>query len=110
MDDLPGAGKPLALDDDSMVPEHLRMAYRLLKNAGYLPPELQTIGEMRDVEELLRTLPTDDLCEREHARRRLEVLRLRLAHQRGRSDGPLWSREPGYAERVLDRLDAPKRK
>jgi hypothetical protein len=36
-DDLPGAGRPLELDDDSMVPRNLRMAYRILKNAGYAP-------------------------------------------------------------------------
>ena len=31
-DDLPGAGAPLKLDDDAMVPEELRAAYRILKN------------------------------------------------------------------------------
>ncbi len=41
LDDLPGKGKPLELDDDSMVPEHLRVGYRILKNAGYIPPELE---------------------------------------------------------------------
>ena len=39
-DDLPGKGKPLHLgEDDRSVPEELRMAYRMLKNAGLLPPE-----------------------------------------------------------------------
>ncbi|EKO3976272.1 DUF1992 domain-containing protein, partial [Vibrio fluvialis] len=33
-------GEPLSLDDDSMVPPELRMGYRILKNAGYIPPEL----------------------------------------------------------------------
>ena len=34
-DDLPGAGQPLDLDDlDPLMPEELRMAYRILKNAG----------------------------------------------------------------------------
>src|SRR4051812_37578082 len=42
-DDLPGAGRPLELDDDPLVPEELRVAYRILKNAGYVPPELETI-------------------------------------------------------------------
>ena len=40
-DNLPGAGAPLALDDDALVPEELRAAYRILKNAGYVPPELE---------------------------------------------------------------------
>ena len=46
-DDLPGAGKPLALDDDTLVPEDLRVAYRILKNAGFLPPEVESRRETR---------------------------------------------------------------
>lgn len=41
LDDLAGKGKPLILDDDSDVPESLRLGYRVLKNAGYLPPEIE---------------------------------------------------------------------
>ncbi|BCL75704.1 hypothetical protein JHS3_14400 [Jeongeupia sp. HS-3] len=40
-DNLPGAGQPLPDDIDPLVPEHQRIAYRVLKNAGYLPPELE---------------------------------------------------------------------
>ena len=39
-DDLPGAGKPLDLDDDRLVPEEVRVALRILKNAGYVPAEI----------------------------------------------------------------------
>ena len=39
LDNLAGRGRPLQLDDDRLVPEGLRAGYRLLKNAGYLPPE-----------------------------------------------------------------------
>lgn len=35
-DDLPGAGRSLELDDDTLVPEDLRAAYRILKNAGFV--------------------------------------------------------------------------
>jgi hypothetical protein len=41
-DDLPGAGRPLDLTDDPLVPEELRLAYRILKNAGFVPPEVET--------------------------------------------------------------------
>ena len=41
LDNLPGAGKPLALDDDALVPEEWRMAHRILKNAGYAPEEVR---------------------------------------------------------------------
>jgi hypothetical protein len=34
-DNLPGKGKPLRFEDDSLVPEDQRMANRLLKNNGF---------------------------------------------------------------------------
>jgi len=39
-DNLPGKGKPLDLDTYFRTPEHLRMAFHILKGAGYVPPEL----------------------------------------------------------------------
>ena len=47
LDDLPGAGRPLDLDDDKDVPEELRMAYRVLKNAGFAPEEVRQPGLLR---------------------------------------------------------------
>lgn len=38
---LPGYGRPLRLDDDKHVPARYRMAFRVLKNAGYAPPEVE---------------------------------------------------------------------
>ena len=37
LDNLPGAGKPLPLDDDLLVPPEARIANRILKNAGLVP-------------------------------------------------------------------------
>jgi hypothetical protein len=34
LDDLPGSGKPLDLDDDALVPEEMRLVCRILRNAG----------------------------------------------------------------------------
>jgi hypothetical protein len=45
-DDLPGRGRPLPLDDLARVPAELRMGYRLLRNAGCLPPELEARKEV----------------------------------------------------------------
>lgn len=42
-DDLPGAGRPLDLSDDALIPEDLRMAYRILKNAGLVPPAVRKL-------------------------------------------------------------------
>ena len=35
--DLPGAGKPLKLDDESHMPEHLRMAHKMLRDNDLVP-------------------------------------------------------------------------
>jgi hypothetical protein len=35
LDGLPGAGRPLDLDEDALVPEDLRMARRILRNSGF---------------------------------------------------------------------------
>ena len=53
LDNLPGAGAPLDLAEDPLVPEDLRVAYRLLRNAGFVPPELEAHRELRRVEQLL---------------------------------------------------------
>ena len=66
-DNLPGKGKPLRLDDDRGVPEHLRMAYKILKNADVLPPELELRKEMVTLERLIAA------CEDEDARARLRT-------------------------------------
>ena len=60
LDDLPGAGKPLDLDDDSHVPEDLRAAYRILKNAGYVPPEVQSLNQIAQLERLVIDAPQDE--------------------------------------------------
>jgi hypothetical protein len=46
LDDLPGQGKPLDLDDDPLVPEDLRLAYRILKNAGFAPREVKAANQL----------------------------------------------------------------
>src|SRR5262245_5143319 len=52
LDGLPGAGQPLALDDDALIPEDLRLAYRILKNAGFVPPEIETLNQIAQLERM----------------------------------------------------------
>ncbi|MFV8833973.1 DnaJ family domain-containing protein [Aquisalimonas sp.] len=102
LSNLAGEGARQVLDDDSLVPEHLRAAYRVLRNAGYLPPEVQTLRDIERVEDLLAQLPLDDAPERDRAQRRLQLLRMKL--QEGRRGGALWT-ETAYHQRLLARLD-----
>lgn len=46
LDNLPGHGKPVVLEDFSEVPEHMRMAFKVLKNAGVLPLEIELHKEL----------------------------------------------------------------
>jgi DnaJ-like protein len=45
-DDLRGRGEPLALDDMARVPAELRAGFRLLRNSGCIPPELEARKEV----------------------------------------------------------------
>ena len=53
MDDLDGKGKPLSFEDDSMVPEDLRMAFKLLRNSGHIPKEVQSKHEIVTLEQAI---------------------------------------------------------
>ncbi|MBT8762790.1 DUF1992 domain-containing protein [Desulfohalobiaceae bacterium Ax17] len=53
-DNLPGKGKPLNLDEDNHVPQELRIAYKILKNSGYIPPEIQAQKEIKSTLDLLK--------------------------------------------------------
>ena len=46
LDDLPGHGKPLAPDDLSRVPPDVRLGYKILRNAGVAPPEIELRKEI----------------------------------------------------------------
>ena len=52
-ENLEGSGKPLDLLDDQTVAEELRLAYKILKNADCLPPEIELKKEIKQTEELL---------------------------------------------------------
>lgn len=45
---LPGEGKPLPQEGDLLVPPEVRMAYRVLRNAGGLPPEISALREAQE--------------------------------------------------------------
>jgi hypothetical protein len=103
-DNLPGAGKPLALDDDPLVPEELRVAYRLLKNAGYAPPELAQFAE---INQLLGAVTRADLAgaERSAGGRRLRALLVQLELAgRTATAAAAWQQ---YHEALRGRCDRP---
>ena len=52
-ENLPGAGKPLAFEDNRFIPEELRLAYKILKNADCLPVEIELKKEIKQTQDLL---------------------------------------------------------
>lgn len=98
-DNLPGKGRPLDLESDAAVPEELRMAYTVLRNAGYVPPEVADRRELDDLLDLLERCPEER--EKVSQMRRLEALVFRLNRQ-GRSLA-LEANDAYYA-RVLARV------
>lgn len=98
-DNLSGNGKPLQLDDDALVPMDLRVGYRLLKNAGFLPPELLDRQEALTIVDLLSQLDCQHGAQTK-LRSRLILLEMRL-EQAGLSTDFLHQE---YQHRVADRL------
>lgn len=105
-DNLPGAGKPLTLEDDSHLPADLRIAYKILKNADCLPPELELRKEIRTTEELLSGI--QDTQEKYRQMKRLNYLILKLNTMRRVS--PMLEEHQVYYPKVLERLGKDKEK
>jgi Domain of unknown function (DUF1992). len=99
-DNLPGQGEPLILDDDSNVPQELRSGYRLLKNAGCLPPELEQRKEAMVLADLLKGIRKED-PQYQEVSRRLALMELKL-QQAGLNTDFLRGE---YAEKLMHRIN-----
>ena len=74
----PGFGKPLPEDAGwDATPEALRMPFRILKNAGFVPPEVELFHERAALGEALAACTND--AERAAVRRKLSDLEQKLA-------------------------------
>jgi hypothetical protein len=103
---LSGAGEPLALEDDSHIPEDLRLAYKILKNAECLPPEVELRKDIEKTEDLLAALP--DTAEKYQLLRRLNFLILKLNAMRQTNIANEIPQH--YAARILSRIEAGKQR
>ncbi len=76
-DQLLGMGEPLDLREDPLVPEEVRVANRVMKNAGLVPRELHTLKTVLQLRQSLRTADLDD-DSRRRIRRRIAALLISL--------------------------------
>ena len=95
---LEGQGKPLADETDPFMPESMRMAYKVLKNAGYVPEEIQAQREVRSLIECLEQ-------ERDEARkmRQIQKVQLIMTRARIRFGGLLQEENEAYFRKVVAR-------
>jgi hypothetical protein len=98
--------RPLPMTNDNMVPEELRMAFKILKNAGYLPPEIEVKKEIQQLEDLLST------CEDEYTRlkqiKKLNCLVLKLNVMKG--DAVSIESQEEYYRKIVERISVKKQK
>ncbi|WP_070121026.1 DnaJ family domain-containing protein [Bacillus marinisedimentorum] len=101
-DDLPGKGKPLQLEDMSQVPAELRTGYKILKNAGLLPEEVQLKKDMVTIQDLIDAC--DDEKEKQQLEKRLNEKMLRftsIMEKRSFSRSRAFS---AYKDKIYNRL------
>ncbi len=100
-DNLNGTGRPLALEEDGHIPEDLRLAHKILKNADCLPPEIELKQQIRQTEDLLRTM--EDTAQRYHVLKKLNFLILKINSQR--QANIMFEVPQQYEESLLARFD-----
>ena len=100
-DNLEGANKPLKFEDQN-VPQDLRLAHKILKNSGFLPPEVELKKKITQTEQLLETARVDSPA-RLKIQKKLNHLVIKLDTIRGdRLCSPLLS--DAYRNNIIKKM------
>src|SRR4051794_26845614 len=101
LENLPGMGQPLELKDDLPgMSDEWKMAYRVLKNAGYSPEDVKK--EIFRIEELLEGISEEEDKKRLQAKLTKKRIELeRLLEKRGTATN---SRFGSYADKIYKKL------
>ena len=104
-DNLPGKGKPVNLDDDANIPPELRVAYRILKNAGYVSEEIKDLKEINNIKDMLEE------CEDEQEMyKKIQKLNLMVIKMNEKRRVPVYLEvEQVYYRKVLQRVKVNKK-
>lgn len=98
-DNLKGQGAPLVFEDETWIPEDLRIVFRILKNEECIPAEVEVQKEIISLKDLIMSL--DDEKERLRKIRQLNFKIMKLDMMRRR---PLHlASSPLYEQRLIDR-------
>lgn len=98
-DNLPGKGKPLNLEPDSHIPEELRTAYKILKNANVLPPEIELAKEIQSIESFLSSITDDN-----ERYKKIEILNRKIMKFNLMKKSPIpLEREQFYYKKLIEK-------
>ncbi|MBU0908942.1 MAG: DUF1992 domain-containing protein [Proteobacteria bacterium] len=97
---------PLPQDDDPLVPDDLKIAYKMLKNDGYVPPEIEAKKEIQTLEELISR--TEDEHVRLKQMKKLNVLLMKM--EASRKTPTNLAAQDDYYRKVVERISLNSRK
>ncbi len=100
-DDLPGRGSPLKYKEDRHIPEDLRLAYKILKNADCLPPEIGEKKEIRQMEDMLANIPDEKEKYKLIKKINYKIMKLNMMGKKS----PLIEEKQLYYKKLVERLD-----
>ena len=98
-DDLPGHGEPLEYEEDRHIPEDLRLPYKILKNANCLPPEVEGKKEIRQMEDMLESIPDEKEKYRQIKKINYRIMKLNMMGHKC----PLFEEKQIYYRKLLDK-------
>lgn len=99
-ENLQGRGKPIVFEDESWIPDDLKMAYRFLKNAGCIPPELEARNEVINLVTVMNTIDDDKERLKKIRELNFKLLKLNL----GRKNPLRFEDFPEYEQKCIDKL------
>ncbi len=98
---LSGSGKPLACKDDHGLSEELRLAYKILKNADCIPPEIELKKEIKKTEDLLAGMK--ETSEKYQTLKKLNFLIMKLNTMRSAAIEREMPQQ--YVEKLAERIE-----
>ena len=101
-ENLEGTGEPLNLADYQAVAEELRLAYKILKNADCLPPEIEIKKEIHQTEKLLSGMT--DTAKRYRTMKKLNFLIMKLNTLRSTSVN--FEEPQKYSDKLIKKLES----
>ena len=102
-DRLEGMGKPLEKEESIRIAPELRLAYKIMKNANLLPPEIETLREIEKLEALLASI--DDENEKYCCVRKMNLLVTKFNLMRNTSVS--LEKKQFYFNKLCERLNKP---